>query len=626
MMKKLSILFLALMCAAVVSAQHKRRVLIEEFTNASCPPCAAQNPAFNAVVAANMQYLTPIKYQTNWPGFDPMNVQTQAEVQPRVNYYGVTGVPNGRQNGTLEVFPMTSYTATMIQNAYNTLTPVTISISHALSAQADSVYVNVSVTSDAALTGNLRLRTLIVEEEIIFDAPPGSNGEQDFYQIMRKMLPDATGTATGSFTAGETKTYTFAWKLNHFYDLNQMSAAAFLQNDDTREVYQSERSEPLGLDLHDDGVIINSDDIFVCVPGFSPSVTMTNGGSEALTSALIRYREGANAWNEINWTGNLAPGESTQIELSNIVVNTSGNLTIDVQPVNSNLGTQIDFANGNAQIKVKALLDAAAPLPFANTFQSAAFPPTGWSVSNPTAANGWRLATNAGSGSTRSARCNFYDIAAGQVAVLTTPKIDLSAATNTSKMTFDHAYTWYVGGADVFWDSLRIEASADCGATWQTLFYDGYQGLATAPANGNAFVPTAAQWENNEIDITAFNGNANVLIRFTGLSGYGNNLYIDNLNISTTVGTKELTLTGFNLVPNPTRDYAEVRFGLDKAQNINLFVYAADGALVQSELLGDVTAGEHRVVLNASKLTSGSYRVVLQGSEGTAQTQWIVVK
>jgi hypothetical protein len=111
MMKKLSILVFALLCVATVSAQHQRRVLIEEFTNASCPPCAAQNPAFNAVVAANIQYLTPIKYQTNWPGADPMNAQTQSDVGPRVAYYGVSGVPNGRQNGILEVFPLTSYTA-----------------------------------------------------------------------------------------------------------------------------------------------------------------------------------------------------------------------------------------------------------------------------------------------------------------------------------------------------------------------------------------------------------------------------------------------------------------------------------------------------------------------------------
>lgn len=118
-MKKLSILAFVLLCAAVVSAQHQRRVLIEEFTNASCPPCAAYNPAFNATIAANIQYLTPIKYQTNWPGVDPMNAQTQSDVSPRVDYYSVNGVPYGNQNGTLEISPVSSYSQAQIQTAYN---------------------------------------------------------------------------------------------------------------------------------------------------------------------------------------------------------------------------------------------------------------------------------------------------------------------------------------------------------------------------------------------------------------------------------------------------------------------------------------------------------------------------
>ena len=219
-MKKLSNLAFVLLCAAAVSAQHQRRVLIEEFTNASCPPCAAQNPAFNATIDANFEYLTPIKYQTNWPGYDPMNVQAQTDVAPRVTYYGVSGVPNGRQNGTLEVFPMTSYTAAMIQTAYNTLTPVTMTMTHTLNATYDSVFVNVSVTSDAALTGNLRLRVAVTEDVITFPSAPGSNGETEFFQIMRKMLPNSTGTATGDFAAGETKTYNFAWNNNAVKNLH----------------------------------------------------------------------------------------------------------------------------------------------------------------------------------------------------------------------------------------------------------------------------------------------------------------------------------------------------------------------------------------------------------------------
>ena len=203
--------------------------------------------------------------------------------------------------------------------------------------------------------------------------------------------------------------------------------------------------------------------------------------------------------------------------------------------------------------------------------------------------------------------------------------MDLSTAEGVSTLTFDHAYAYYNAN---FFDSLRIEVSSDCGVTWNTIFHDGKDGLATAaPSGGNVgWIPTAANWRTNEIDISAYNGQAEVLIRFVAESGFGNNMYIDNVNVNTTVGTKELTLSSFDLLPNPARDFTEVRFGLEKAQKIELRVFNLEGALVQSQLLGDLSSGDHRVVLNAAALSAGSYRVVLQGSEGVAQTQWVVVK
>jgi len=621
MIKRLSILVIALLCTVALSAQHKRRVLLEEFTNASCAPCAAQNPGFHAVLSDNSQYVTPIKYQTSWPGFDPMNVQTQTDVAPRVTYYGVTGVPNGRQNGSLEVFPLSNVTAASIQAAYNTLTPVTINLTHALNATFDSVIVNVSVTSDSALTGTLRLRVAVTEDEINFDAAPGTNGEKEFYQIMRKMLPSAAGENTGNFAAGETKTYTYKWKLSYFYDLNQMTVAAFLQNDATKEVFQSAITEPLppiaGL-----GASVAAENVFACAAGYSPSFTLTNTGNDTLTAALLRYRQGTGAWTDLNWNGSLAPGASEEVQLSSIVINTAGTVNVEVAVISSNLGVQTNLAGGSSIIKVTAALGASQALPFANTFQSAAFPPTGWSSIN-AGTYGWRLATNAGAGSTRSARCQMYFVLKGTNVYLHTPKIDLSSATTASTLKFDHAYAPY---STFDFDALRIEISSDCGETWSELFYKQNLDLATAPAVTAEFVPTADQWAANEIDITDFNGASEVIIRFTGESGYGNHLYIDNVNVSITVGTKELTLNEFNLVPNPTRDYAEVRFGLETAQKIELRVYSAAGALVQSQLLGELATGQHRIVMNANTLTSGSYRVVLQGSEGVAQTQWVVVK
>ena len=49
-MKK-SILSFALMSVFTVSAQTPRLSLFEEFTGENCPPCAATNPALNALLA-----------------------------------------------------------------------------------------------------------------------------------------------------------------------------------------------------------------------------------------------------------------------------------------------------------------------------------------------------------------------------------------------------------------------------------------------------------------------------------------------------------------------------------------------------------------------------------------------
>ena len=622
-MKRLSILAFALLFVTVVSAQHKRRVLLEEFTNASCGPCASQNPTFNATVAANMQYLTPIKYQTSWPGFDPMNVQTQVDVAPRVTYYAVSGVPNLQQNGTLDIFPLTTYSPAMIQSAYNNLTPVTMTLTHAFNATYDSVLINVSVKSDAALNGTLKLRVAVIEDEIVFPTAPGSNGEKDFYQIMRKMLPNGAGTTAGNFTAGQTKNYSFAWKLANFYDLNQMSVAAFLQDDLTKEVLQSVRSEPLPT-IPEDGVQVFTENLLGCAPGYSPSFTLMNSGNAELTSAHVRYRQGTGAWSDLNWTGSLLPGESTKVTLSNIVSNSNSSTSVELRVISSNLGIRSNLINGGTFLKITASVGTAQSLPISDDFQGAGFPPAGW-LANNAGVNGWKLATNAGAGSTNSARCNFFDMAKGDLAIFYTPKLDLTNAVDATTFKFDHAYAYK---NILNFDSLRVEITSDCGVTWQTLLNDGKLGLSTAPLHGGVtgWLPMDTEWRSNEFDISSYNGQPEVLIRFVGKSGSGNNLFIDNVNITTTVGTKELALSAFNMVPNPTRDNAELRFGLETAQNIQLHVYSAEGALVQSQLLGELASGEHRVLMNAGKLPSGSYRVVLQGNGGLAQTQWVVVK
>jgi hypothetical protein len=157
----------------------------------------------------------------------------------------------------------------------------------------------------------------------------------------------------------------------------------------------------------------------------------------------------------------------------------------------------------------------------------------------------------------------MFDYDAAQTELIT-PKITLPASSAPSTLVFDHAYAYY---NDAYFDSLRVDITADCGATWTTIFHDGYEGLATAPVATAAFTPTADQWRANTIDLTAYNG-SEVIIRFVAESGYGNNAYLDNVNVTTVSGVKTLDLASFTLNPNPTKDVAEVRFSLENSQEI----------------------------------------------------------
>ncbi|MBI9034293.1 MAG: hypothetical protein JEZ03_07470, partial [Bacteroidales bacterium] len=49
-MKKLVLLFFAFSAVTLGFSQSQRLVLVEEFTQASCGPCAGQNPAFTALM------------------------------------------------------------------------------------------------------------------------------------------------------------------------------------------------------------------------------------------------------------------------------------------------------------------------------------------------------------------------------------------------------------------------------------------------------------------------------------------------------------------------------------------------------------------------------------------------
>lgn len=254
-MKKNLLSTFALCIAVFGFAQAQQRlVLVEHFTQASCGPCASQNPALKAVLDANADKVIAIKYQTSWPGVDPMNAANPTEVASRVSLYQVSGVPNSVMDGNFYKGAPSGINNTRINQRYNTPSPISLDVKYFIIDNAaptnDSMVVYAKVKAIDALGQNHVLQLACIEREIEFATPPGSNGEKKFEYVMKKMLPDASGTPLPAMAAGDSLEFSYKWSLvrangtDAYYNLGQAAAVGFVQNTTNLAVLQAGYDEP----------------------------------------------------------------------------------------------------------------------------------------------------------------------------------------------------------------------------------------------------------------------------------------------------------------------------------------------------------------------------------------------
>jgi len=87
----------------------------------------------------------------------------------------------------------------------------------------------------------------------------------------------------------------------------------------------------------------------LCSTSFSPNVTLTNSGSNTLTSVQIQYYVDANSPSTYNWSGSLSSGSSTNVTLPSVTT-TTGNHTFTARTVSTSLnGSNTDQATSNDQ-------------------------------------------------------------------------------------------------------------------------------------------------------------------------------------------------------------------------------------------------------------------------------------
>jgi hypothetical protein len=351
---------------------------------------------------------------------------------------------------------------------------------------------------------------------------------------------------------------------------------------------------------------------YACLPlaNYPVSVLISNLGVPPIGNFDVSYQLNNNPVITETVSNSIAFGNTTTLTFAT---------TIDISGGTSHtLKTWLTYpSDANASNDTLKSIFTTSPVfvaPIAQTFQAAAFPPQNWLRTGTNPIYQWsksQTITGSSGTSTEAAWFDNYSCnTPGSLDYLTTELVDMSLLTQP-ELSFDVAYVEFTG----YEDELRVEISTDCGLTFVPTGYSKLGAvLASAGQNNTDWAPgVASDWRRDAINLQPFIGSANVLFRFVNVNDYGNNLYIDNVNI--TDGPLSVQSVNFanstSLYPNPGQGLFNLQINQIDAKQIKLEVFDALGNLVMQN---DNVKGNRGLILDLQDKSNGIYTVKLSSA------------
>ncbi|MBI2420387.1 MAG: PEGA domain-containing protein [Ignavibacteriales bacterium] len=232
--------------AEIVYVFPTRTVLLEDFANVSCTPCVASNILVEKLKHRpyNDAKLVVIKFATSFPALtDPFYQAIPQICLARKNYYSVSTAPTFRVDGMTNVVPIDSFTVKAAVQKQLAKPPQFIIDRGSLQTNvASQLGINATIkciNTSGLDFSNIVVHAVLIESLIAFETPPGNNGETKFYNVVRAQLPDQNGQPMGEMTLNQVKTFSVSSPVVSGWQLGQMRGVVFIQNKQTKEVYNA---------------------------------------------------------------------------------------------------------------------------------------------------------------------------------------------------------------------------------------------------------------------------------------------------------------------------------------------------------------------------------------------------
>lgn len=322
-----------------------------------------------------------------------------------------------------------------------------------------------------------------------------------------------------------------------------------------------------------------------------------------------------------SWTFNGGTPATSSVKNPSVTYNTAGNFDVTLVVSTANGSDTTVYTN---LVSVKNPGSTAFYPNWADHFEDPSVSPEVTLLSEGDD-EPFRLFTSSGSGtSSQSLKLDNFNVSIeGEIDNIISPAIATNFTQNLS-LSFDYSFAAIDNTND---DELNVYASTDCGQTWiLRRFYRGNQ-LTTATNTAQAFTPSsAADWSTKTISFSAFSGTDPLLVKIEFVAGGGNNIFIDNINFSGTIGLDEYESNLIEIYPNP----AQSMVAISGADGFNLL----NAELTFSDITGKQifkhsileNSKEYRLNLQEYNLTPGVYLISITNQENQKAFKKVIIE
>jgi PKD repeat protein len=249
-----------------------------------------------------------------------------------------------------------------------------------------------------------------------------------------------------------------------------------------------------------------------------------------------------------------------------------------------------------------------------------------WDVTS-TITNTWKRSTLASATGQASLMITNNTTTSGSIHNLISPVFEVVGPVTGAKLALKYAFARRTSANT---DKLVVSYSIDCGKTWKTATTRSGAALQTTADFVTAtFSPSGADWKQEYLNLLFLAPSQQFRLKFEFTAGGGNNLFIDDVQLTTITSVSNLQDDNLSLsvVPNPSSDLPKLiidhRIG-EKVQIEIVDALGRENILSKSFILND---GRSEINLSAemAKPKAGTYWVRLILSDRVMIRQWVVL-